>query len=195
MHVHNTREDGFCSFFVQHIIPQNQVQVPQVADNFSINFIGYVAPSDSGDTAYTAISARQCFEEYCRYSPALRVREVLLRMNSCGNKSIIMNRQVLAVRSSINSGTDSCQHRVKTAMYRKPPGDPMSIVKQFQRSYYNGHPALLLHGPYRGTATTNIGTSAYTRIHSFHHGTNTRCTAAAVLSSNSCHCPENLFTN
>ena len=34
-------------------------------------------------------------EEYCQYSPVLRAREVLLHMNACGEKSVIMNRQAL----------------------------------------------------------------------------------------------------
>ena len=86
----------FFSFFVQHIILQNhQVQVPQAADNCNNNSVGYIAPSNSGSTGYTAISTRQYCEEYCRFSPVLRVREVLLHMNACGAESIIMNRQVL----------------------------------------------------------------------------------------------------
>ena len=56
--------------------------------------------------------------------------------------------------------------RLKTAMYRSPQGVPIIFVERFQRSYSNGHPALLIHGPYRGTTTTTIRTSTYTGIHS-----------------------------
>ena len=86
----------FCFVFMQHIILQNHyVQVLQVGDNSYNNSIGYIALSNSGSTGYTAISTRQYCEEYCRYSPVLRVRKVLLHTNACREKPTIMNRQVL----------------------------------------------------------------------------------------------------
>ena len=67
---------------------------------------------------------------------------------------------------------------------------------RFARSpHYHQHPALVLYDSCRGTTSNTIRTSTYTGIHWFRHGTNTRCTAAAVLSSNSCHYPEILSRN
>ena len=54
------------------------------------------ARSISGNTGYAAFNnTRQYRQEHGRYSPALRVRGVLLHVNVCGEKTIIMNRQVL----------------------------------------------------------------------------------------------------
>ena len=117
-------------------------------------------------------------------------------MNACGDKSIIMNRRVLCSWFLYQQWYRYLPAG-KNTMYRNPLilGVPIFFVKRFQSCYYNGHPALLLRGPYRGTTATTIRTSTYTGIHSFQYGTNTRCTAAAVLSSNSCHCPEIMSTN
>ena len=99
MHENNTRGDGFFSFFLlraAHFSPQQlSTSKSQLADNCNDYSIGYVTPSNSGNTGYTAINTRQYCEGYCRYSPALRARGVSLHMNACGEKSMLMNRQVL----------------------------------------------------------------------------------------------------
>ena len=61
------------------------------------DYTGYVAPSNSGNTGYTAMPsilvsiARNTAgtRQHCEYG------EFLLHMNACGEKSIMMNRQVL----------------------------------------------------------------------------------------------------
>ena len=161
MHVHNT-QNTFFFCFVKHIILQNhKVQVLEVGDNCYSNFMGYIGPSKFGNTGSTTISTRQYCEEYWRYSPVLRVQGVLLHINACREKPTIMNRQVI------------CSWFLYQEWSRYLPADknpqyigthcrcvPIFFVKWFQRSY-NGHPALLLHGPYRGTTTITVRTSTY----------------------------------
>ena len=95
-------------------------------------------------------------------------------MNACGDKSIIMNRRVLCSWFLYQQWYRYLPAG-KNTMYRNPLilGVPIFFVKRFQSCYYNGHPALLLRGPYRGTTATTIRTSTYTGIHSFQYGTHT----------------------
>ena len=125
------------------------------------------------------------------------VREVLLHMNNCGDKTH-NNEPASILQFVLPSIVVPVVASRKKPHYISEPttvGVPIFFVKRCSRRHYNGHPALLLHGPYRKTTTTNIRTSTYTGIHSFHRGTNTRCTAAVLLSPNSCHCPEIMSTN
>ena len=74
-----------------------------------------------------------------------------------------MNRQVLCGGFLYQYWFRYLPAGKNTAVYRNPLGVPIFFVKRFHMSY-NGHPSLLLHGPYGGTTTTTTRTSTYTGI-------------------------------
>ena len=125
---------------MQHIILQNQVQVilVRVGDNCYNNSIGYVTPSNSGFTGYTAISTRQYCEEYCRYSPVLRVREgwILPVLASIASTGSFVTHQRMSWETHNNEPASSLQLVYQQWWRYLPAGIgvfPFSLSSDFKR--------------------------------------------------------------